>query len=66
MLEAYVHQYTQDNVSAFGRKFGLSRYEIIRWYSGVTIPNLDKLLLITDTHDKPRSPALLAIFDFYE
>lgn len=49
MLEAYVHQYTQDNVSAFGRKFGLSRYEIIRWYSGVTIPNLDKLLLICYT-----------------
>ena len=49
MLEAYVHQYTPGNVSAFGRKFGLSRHEIIRWYSGITIPNLDKLLLLCCT-----------------
>jgi len=49
MLEAYAHQYTPGNVSAFGRKFGLSRSEIIRWYSGITIPNLDKLLLLCYT-----------------
>lgn len=46
MLKAYVHQYTQGNVSAFGRWLGLSRYEILHWYSGVAIPNLDKLLKI--------------------
>ena len=46
MLKAYVDQYTQGNVSAFGRWLGLSRHEILHWYSGVAIPNLDKLLKI--------------------
>lgn len=46
ILGAYVYQYTQGNVSAFGRWLGLSRYEILHWYSGVAIPNLDKLLKI--------------------
>lgn len=46
MLWAYVQQYTQGNVTAFGRNIGLSRAEILRWYSGTAIPNLDKLLLL--------------------
>ncbi|MBU7587308.1 MAG: TniQ family protein [Nostoc sp. TH1S01] len=46
ILRAYVYQYTPGNVSAFGRWLGLSRYEILHWYSGVAIPNLDNLLKI--------------------
>lgn len=46
MLSAYVHKYSDGNVSAFGRWLGLSRYEILHWYSGSTIPNLDQLLRI--------------------
>lgn len=46
MLKTYVNQYTEGNVSAFGRWLGLSRHSILHWYSGVTIPNLDKLLNI--------------------
>lgn len=49
VLRAYAHQYTQGNISAFGRCLGLSRHEILHWYSGVAIPNLDKLLKICDT-----------------
>ncbi len=46
MLWAYVNQYTQGNVSAFGRWLGAPSHQIFHWCSGVTIPNLDKLLSI--------------------
>lgn len=49
MLSAYVHQYTKGNVSAFGRWLGLSRAEILHWYSGATIPKLEKILQICYT-----------------
>ncbi|MFB2876803.1 hypothetical protein [Floridanema aerugineum] len=42
------------------------RHENVPGFCCTPVTRGTKSRELTDTHDKPRSPALLAIFDFYE
>lgn len=45
-LAVLVNKHTNGNVLAFGLLIGVSKSQLTQWYSGTTIPTLDKLLKI--------------------